>query len=311
MTEERAEFDAPWKEILEAYFTDFLAFFFPNIHADIDWSRGYTFLDTELQQIVRDAELGKRLADKLVKVWRLSGEELYVLIHIEVQQNPETVFPERMFVYNYRLRDRYNHPVVSLAVLTDERQSWRPEEFRSEIWGCEIRFRFPVVKLLDYGQQWQTLEDSLNPFATVVMAHLKALETRGNQVERKDWKLSLTRRLYERGYERQDVLNLFRFLDWVLTLPESLADEFKADLERFERENQMPYITSIERRAEERGRLIGAIELGLELKFGNDGLQLLPEISQIEDLEILKSIRDGIKRVITLQELRTIYQSGS
>jgi hypothetical protein len=184
-----------------------------------------------------------------------------------------------MFVYNYRLRDRYNHPVVSLAVLTDERQSWRPEEFRSEIWGCEIRFRFPVVKLLDYGQQWQTLEDSLNPFATVVMAHLKALETRGNQVERKDWKLSLTRRLYERGYERQDVLNLFRFLDWVLTLPESLADEFKADLERFERENQMPYITSIERRAEERGRLIGAIELGLELKFGNDGLQLLPEIS--------------------------------
>jgi hypothetical protein len=68
MTEERAEFDAPWKEILEAYFTDFLAFFFPNIHADIDWSRGYTFLDTELQQIVRDAELGKRLADKLVKV---------------------------------------------------------------------------------------------------------------------------------------------------------------------------------------------------------------------------------------------------
>jgi hypothetical protein len=216
-----------------------------------------------------------------------------------------------MFVYNYRLRDRYNHPVVSLAVLTDERQSWRPEEFRSEIWGCEIRFRFPVVKLLDYGQQWQTLEDSLNPFATVVMAHLKALETRGNQVERKDWKLSLTRRLYERGYERQDVLNLFRFLDWVLTLPESLADEFKADLERFERENQMPYITSIERRAEERGRLIGAIELGLELKFGNDGLQLLPEISQIEDLEILKSIRDGIKRVITLQELRTIYQSGS
>jgi hypothetical protein len=314
MTEERAEFDAPWKEILEAYFPDFLAFFFPDIHADIDWSRGYTFLDTELQQIVRDAELGKRLADKLVKVWRLSGEELYVLIHIEVQQNPETVFPERMFVYNYRLRDRYNHPVVSLAVLTDERQSWRPQEFRSELWGSETLFRFPVVKLLDYGQQWQTLEDSLNPFATVVMAHLKALETKGNQVQRKDWKFSLTRRLYERGYERQDVLNLFRFVDWILTLPEPLADEFKADLERFERENQMPYVTSIERQAEERGHrqgLLEAIELGLELKFGNEGLQLLPEISQIDDLEILKAIRDGIKRVMTLQELRTLYQSGS
>jgi hypothetical protein len=146
------------------------------------------------------------------------------------------------------------------------------------------------------------------------MAHLKALETRSNQVQRKDWKFSLTRRLYERGYERQDVLNLFRFIDWVLTLPKPLAGEFKADLERFERENQMPYVTSIERSAEERGLrqgLIGAIELGLELKFGNDGLQLMPEISQIEDLEILKTIRDAIKKVMTLQELRAIYQHVS
>lgn len=71
---------------------------------------------------------------------------------------------------------------------------------------------------------------------------------------------------------------------------------------------RMPYVTSIERRAEERGRLIGAIEFGLELKFGNEGLQLLPEISQIEDPKVLKSIRDAIKRAMPLQELRTIYQ---
>lgn len=316
MAEQRAEFDGPWKEIIEAYFNDFLAFFFPDIHADVDWSKGYEFLDTELQQVVRDAELGKRFADKLVKVWRLTGEELWVLIHIEVQNSPETIFPKRMFEYNYRLRDRYDHPVVSLAVLTDERQSWRPQEFQSEIWGCETLFRFPMVKLLDYGQEWQTLETSLNPFAIVVMAHLKALETKGNQVQRKDWKFSLTRRLYEKGYERQDVLNLFRFIDWVITLPPSLADEFEADLERFERENQMPYVTSIERRAEERGRQQGlltgtldAIGLGLELKFGSDGLRLLTEISQIHDLEVLKTIQEGLRRVNSIDELRALYRN--
>jgi hypothetical protein len=39
--------------------------------------------------VVRDAELGRRLADKLVKVWRRDGEEVWVLIHIEVQGQVE------------------------------------------------------------------------------------------------------------------------------------------------------------------------------------------------------------------------------
>lgn len=68
MTETHDEFDSPWKEILEAYFEEFMLFFFPTAHADIDWSRGVEFLDKELQQVVRDAELGRRYADKLAKV---------------------------------------------------------------------------------------------------------------------------------------------------------------------------------------------------------------------------------------------------
>ncbi|MGA7937443.1 MAG: hypothetical protein WCA35_28085, partial [Kovacikia sp.] len=200
--------------------------------------------------------------------------------------------------------------VVSLAILTDDRPNWRPQEFQAELWGSEITFRFPIVKLLDYGQEWQALEDSLNPFATVVMAHLKALETKGNEVQRKDWKFNLTRRLYEKDYERQDVLNLFRFIDWVITLPPALADEFKADLERFERENQMPYVTSIERRAEERGLqqgLVEAIKLSLETRFGEEGLSLLEAISQVQNLDTLRAIQVSLIQNKTLEELRQLY----
>ncbi len=115
MSEHRTDFDSPWKSSIESYFPDFIAFFFPHIQSEIDWSRAPEFLDTELQQVVRDAELGKRLADKLVKVWRVDGSEVWVLIHIEVQNAEERNFADRMFVYNYRLRDRYNQPICSLA----------------------------------------------------------------------------------------------------------------------------------------------------------------------------------------------------
>ena len=98
--EPQTDYDGPWKEILETYFEAFMRFFFPKAAADIDWSRGYEFLDKELQQVVRDAELGRRLVDKLVKVWRKNGAETWILIHIEVQGQKEETFTERMYVYN-------------------------------------------------------------------------------------------------------------------------------------------------------------------------------------------------------------------
>ncbi len=68
---ERADFDSPWKEILEAYFPQAMRFFFPETAALIDWERPYEFLDKEFQQISREAEQGKRYADQLVKVWQI------------------------------------------------------------------------------------------------------------------------------------------------------------------------------------------------------------------------------------------------
>jgi len=51
-----------------------------------------------------------------------------------------------------------------------------------------LAFFFPVVQIRDTGRDWATLEQDPNPFAMVVMAHLKAREVRDG-AERKQWKL--------------------------------------------------------------------------------------------------------------------------
>jgi hypothetical protein len=109
-------------------------------------------LDKELQKVVRDAEMPKRYADKLVEVHRFSGEQALVICHIEVQNQGEQEFGARMYSYNYRLRDRYDCPVVSLGILTDANKRWRPHQFRESLWGCTTQFEFPIVKLVDYWQ---------------------------------------------------------------------------------------------------------------------------------------------------------------
>jgi hypothetical protein len=318
MTDPTTDFDTPWKDVLEIYFEDFVSFFFPQAYAGIDWSQGFEFLDKELQQVVRDAELGKRLVDKLVKIYRTEGDETWVLIHLEIQSQSETDFAERMFVYHYRIYDRYRRSVASLAVLGDESASWRPNQFERELFGCEVSFRFPVVKLLDLRQEWSALEASRNPFATVVMAHLRALETRQNRTRRKEAKLALTKRLYEQGYQREDIINLFKFIDWIMSLPSELEQEFQQELSQYEEEQRMPYITSVERMGIEKGKLQGKLEGilqkgretvidALEIRFENVPSALVGAINQIEDPAILKTLHRQAITLASLSEFQSYF----
>src|SRR5262249_51092902 len=155
----------------------------------------YEMLDKELQKIVRAAEQGRRVVDKLVKVWLKNGEERWLLIHVEVQTGRERGFARRMYGYNYRIFDRYDREVISLAVLADDDPRWRPSEYSYGRWGFRAGVTFPVVKLLDYAAQCPALEADPNPFATVVLAHLKTLETRRTPADRQAWKVWLVKGL--------------------------------------------------------------------------------------------------------------------
>jgi hypothetical protein len=58
---ERADLDSPWKEILRAYFPQAIQFFFPATAALVDWAKPVEFLDTQLRQITKEAEVGRRV----------------------------------------------------------------------------------------------------------------------------------------------------------------------------------------------------------------------------------------------------------
>ena len=251
------EYDSPWKDILDRFFRDFLAICFPEAHAAIDWTRPVVPLDGELQKIHPRSARGKRTVDKLVAVHLLDGTVQRLLVHIEVQSQVDATFGQRMFEYFYRITSHFDEPVVSLAILGDGRDDWRPAGYRQSRLGCELSFAFPTVKLIDLEPELSRWQGDGNVVATVIEAHVRSIRTGDRPEVRYREKTDLVRRLFRTGLDRETVRHLFAAIDYMMTLPPELDTQFDTEIERLEKEMGVPYVTGFERRAEARAVAAG------------------------------------------------------
>ncbi|NEX23701.1 DUF4351 domain-containing protein [Thiorhodococcus mannitoliphagus] len=316
---ERPDYDSPWKEAIGAYFEPFMRLFFEPVHARIDWHHHHEFLDAELLKITGDSQLGKRFADRLVRVRSRQGQELWLLIHIEIQGQADTSFNHRMFQYYYRIHD--HHPeaeIVSLAVLTNQPDCSRLGRYASEHDGYGVQFCFRVHNLQDWAIQWEPLkaQAASNPFAVVALAQLAA-HRKASDPERKASKREIIWLLYHYHYAREDALALLRFIDWMLRLPRALELELRNELITLEESTKMPYVMSFEqmalergekrgeKRGEERGEKRGETKALLRMIQARFGPPTPEQLQQIESADIpqLDTWLDRLLTASTLEEL--------
>jgi len=205
--------DTLWKSILEEIFDDFLFFFFPDADKLFDLTKGFEYLDKELEQLFppEQNEYATRYVDKLVKVFTLTGSEQWILIHIEVQGYNDKHFAQRMFTYFYRIFDKYNKPITAFAIFTEENKQFKPNVFKQEFLGTRLRYEFNIYKVIDQSEE--ELSKSNNPFAQVILTVLAAIKSKGLEEEEVfNIKLELTRRLLSKNIPKNKIRAIMNFL---------------------------------------------------------------------------------------------------
>ena len=137
----------------------------------------------------------------------------------------------------------------------------------------------------------------------------RAAHRRSSDEKRKARKWEIIALLYRYRYSREDVLNLLRFIDWMIRLPKALERELRHELIALEEETQMAYIMSIERFAREEGLEKGWQE-GRQEGLRSERQLLLRQVQKrfgaavmeqsrarlevIEDLTALEELGEGI-----------------
>ncbi len=306
------DFDSPWKEALDKYLPDFFGLCLPELATQIDWKFGYETLDGELRKLLPRSATGKQNVDRLYKVRLKTGSDLALLIHIEVQAQKDQEFGERMLKYRCALHLKFQQKTMSVAVLADEAHNWRPREHEASALGYGLKLTMATVKLKDYADRIEELERSVNPFASVILAHLKAQATKQDPESRASWKLRFIRNLYERKFSKERVRELFRLIDWLMQLPEDWDKVVESAIDKFEKEKQMPYVTGIERRAiargeaigEARGELVGSFLTLMEIRFGGVSRQDAAAIRKIDDVDLLRGLVEFAKEAESAEQVR-------
>ena len=313
-------FDEAWKKVIERFFPQFILFFAPNLHKDVDFSQPFTFLDKEMQEVTKEGLKGAKFVDKLVKIYLKDGTEQWLLVHIEVQGEADRDFSLRMYRYFNRIFERYGKPIVSMAVVTGP-ANWKPSRtYEFKYYGSGVEFQYLLFRLSDFDRDKLLADD--NPIALVVLAAQDAERHRRRSQERYDVKWRLIRLLYQRNYTRKEIVELFEFIDWVLQLSDGDEQRLWQDINNLEEVNRMPYITSVERIGIQKGYEQG-IQQGVQQGFQQGKEQGIQEGVQqtflrliLETLDerfgdIPSSISDEILQIKDHDQLRILQRQAN
>ena len=296
--------DSAWKEMLEKELPFALAFCFPEIHSHLDWTYQYEILEQELRALYPKGEMGKRIADCLIKAMSKEGDDRFM--HCEVQGGVEADFPYRMHVYNYRAEDKFSQPVISFAILIDEDPKWQPDCYEAELYGSIRTLKYPIFKILEWRSKEAELRTHPNPVALFVLAQLASMDTKKDDAKRAEAKLDLIRLLRDRGMTEYDLFRWYRYLDWLLPLPKEYDDAILKQILQQQKEKTVPFISYAERVFTEKGMEKGmekglvrgrqqAIEAVLEVRFDDTGTSLVPRVQQVNDPERLQQLLQVVK----------------
>ncbi|MEH2204829.1 MAG: Rpn family recombination-promoting nuclease/putative transposase [Nostoc sp.] len=253
-------------------------------------------LNSEFQWISRES-------DVLIRVESPQHGKFLVLNELQLRYKPE--MPRRMRAYAALAEEKYNLPTYPVLInILKASDAEIPTSYELNIAGLRAIQDYRVINLweVDVNIAFAQPLPSLLPFVPI-------LKGGDNESTIRDALRIL--RADEQLNQLETVLGFFA----TFVLDSAIVQQIlRWDMALLE---QSPWYQEIFSKGEELGELRGrkeelysGIELALEIKFGNQGLELMAIISQITDLQKLKTIQQAIKTVNTVNELQQVLSTN-
>jgi len=287
--------DQLFKDLLQAFFREFMELFFPTVAARLDFTQT-TFL---MQEVFTDIPTGEqRSVDLIAQVMTLDGAPELILIHLEVQADRRPNFPARMSEYYMLLRLRLRLPVLPIVVYLVPGAGGLTRETHTEAVfdRTVLRFEYEAVGLPDLASEdYLELNNPLAPALSALM--------RPGPTGRLAQKLQSLRRVLLSDVDEARKSLLVNTIETYLTLSATEELQFEALMGHKEAEEAREMLTIYEERGIIKGKRVTLIRL-LRRKYGELPEDLEARVLSIQTAEELDVLLDRFVDARSLDEMR-------
>ena len=261
----------PWQTVIEQFPGEFMQFFYPAAWREIDWQLEIVLLPMpapvpgsglpehgvagsgQCSGAVANRLESRQPLELLLQVYLRSGQRCRLYLYLGWQGQDAAQAARHIYRTQCALYGGCAEPVASFAVLAGQAQ--KPVAATSYGWEClgnQLGMYFPCVYFSDYAGQEASLRVEDNAFGLLTLAQLVHQQTGADMAGRYAAKWTLIQSMFERGWSRDRIIVLFLALDWSLPLPLRWSARLWRDIEQFEEQQIMRYVSSVERFVRER-----------------------------------------------------------
>ena len=298
--------DQLFKELLRSFLREFLELFFPDIAARLDFE-SLRFPNKELFKGFPEGR--PREPDVVAELRSQEGEREIVLVHVEVQADPEADFGKRMFEYYALLWLQFDAPIVPvvLHLRGGEPKGIGIAEYRHTLFGREwVRFHYASVGLARLSAR-EYVE------ASPLAAALAALMGRPKGSENLELRARMLKRVVESGLDQARQLLLVTVIETYFRLSVEERMRFRRLVSRKEyrkvQDVELTWADELRMEGHEKGVLQGkreALKRLLIAKFGTLAAEVEARIDSVSSAEALDEYLDRVLAAAALEDIGLI-----
>ena len=210
-------FDEAWKDILWEFLEDIIKITHAPIWEEVDWSQKPENLCQELDRLSFLSKTPGRIVDALFKVHLKKGGTLTILLHFEVQIKEEKDFAKRICQSQFRIIEKYDTPVYSIAMVSYPAKEEKGH-YHYSAWDLKVGGEFKILDLYQYYKKPELLlqlKAQKNIIAWVIEIHLSTYIRGYTQENMIDFWKRICTELQEAGFTKEKLVSVLDFMDWL------------------------------------------------------------------------------------------------